>query len=263
MIQAVRTVRAVGRVTLLEVLRDRVLYNTILVAFLLLGLGFVASRLSFLRPDRVILDFGLSAVSLSSSALAVLLGAALLGREFERRTLYVALSHPISRGQFVVGKFFGLAQVLLINWVLLVLSYLMVLGLSSYEGFSSHWTSTLLVGLALILAQSWVLASIAIFFSSFTTTSLSVVMSVGIYLIGTNISQLRLVAARMESGFGSAVLNAVSYLLPNLESFNLGLKVTYALPVAPSFAIHATLYASALIGVFLTASGVLVRRKEL
>ncbi len=258
-----KVIWAIGRVTLLELIRDKILYNIVVFAVFLMAFGFLASRLSFLQPDRVILDFGLSAVNLCCSALAILAGSAMLGREFERRTLYVALAHPISRAQFVFGKFLGLAQVILLNWALLAASYFVILGFASIGGFASNFSGTLGWAMLLILAQGWVLASIAILLSSFSTTSLSIMLSVGIYLIGNNISQIRMVAAKVGSPVGAWLLNAMASFLPNLENFNLGLKVTYGLPVSGSLIAYSMLYAAVVTSLMLVGAGLLVRGREI
>src|SRR5690242_7867937 len=95
---------AVSRVTFFEIIRDKVLYNIILCAFLLFGVGFLASRLMILDQQRVVLNFGVSALSISCTMIGTFTGAAMLAREFDRRTIFVALSRPISRFQFVLGK---------------------------------------------------------------------------------------------------------------------------------------------------------------
>src|SRR4051794_26735286 len=169
-------VRAVGWVTFLEVIRDRVLYNIILCAFLLFGVGILASQLTFIRPERVILDFGLSAVVISCAMIAIFTGSSLLGKEFERRTIYVALCHPITRPQFILGKFAGLGAVITLNWFLISVSYLALLGLSA-DRISEVYSFTLFIGLFLVLIQSMVISSIAIFFSTFSTTSLSAMLT--------------------------------------------------------------------------------------
>ncbi|MEO7162097.1 MAG: hypothetical protein ABI041_04185, partial [Bdellovibrionia bacterium] len=79
----VAVTRAVGWVTFLEIIRDKVLYNIILCAGLLLSVGFLASRLTFIRPERVILNFGLTGVTLSCAMIAIFTGAGLLSKEFD------------------------------------------------------------------------------------------------------------------------------------------------------------------------------------
>jgi ABC-type transport system involved in multi-copper enzyme maturation permease subunit len=254
-----RVVGAVGWVTFTEIVRDKVLYNVILAAILLFGVGFLASRLTFLRPQRVVLDFGLSALSISCGMIAVLIGSSLIGREFERRTVYVALSHPISRLQFVLGKFLGIAMVVCVNWLLLALIYV---GLLAGQGGAGEMGLTFFTAIVLILVQSLVLSSLAILFSSVSTTSLSVILTLGLYLIGTNISELRLLALRIGSDFWKAVLNAIAAVLPNFVHFGLGMKLTYDLPVTAGFVAFSVLYGLSLILLFLLIAGVLIRMRE-
>ncbi|MBC7691110.1 MAG: ABC transporter permease [Methylotenera sp.] len=248
---------AVARVTFSEVIRDKILYNIILLAVLLFGVSILASQLSFITPERIILDFGMSAVNLSCSMIAIFTGSWLIGKEFERRTVFVALSRPISRHQFVLGKYLGLMQVIALNWVLLSL---LLSGLLLLTG--GTFNPTLITGLFLFLLQSLVLGSLALMVSSFTTTSLSVIICIGFYLIGNNISQIRSVADQSKSDSAKAVLKGLALILPNLEHFTLGTKVTYGLPVTGAFVATATGYAFVLSAFCLICAGIFLKRKE-
>lgn len=254
-------VPAIARVTFSEILRDKILYNVLFCAFLLFGLGLLASRLTFIRPERVVLDFGLSAVSISSAMIAVFMGAGLVGREFERRTVHVALSHPISRPQFVCGKFFGLAGVLFVNWLLLSAAYIVILILmqGAHETFGN---AALFPALILAFFQSIVMAGATVFLSTFTTTSLSVVMAIGVYLIGQNISELRSVVSQIQAPGVKSLLSVLVSIPPNLEYFNIGNRLTYALPVGFGLLFESLLYGALVITAFLIAAGFLIHRRE-
>jgi ABC-type transport system involved in multi-copper enzyme maturation permease subunit len=256
-----RVAKAVGWVTFLEIIRDRILYNILICAFLLLSVGYLAARLSFLHPERILIDFGLAAVSLSCSGIGVLVGSTILIREFERRTAYVALCHPISRGQFLVGKFAGLIAVLSVNWALLSLAYLIILVFISGYGVGVV-SATLFIALGLALLQSIVISTIALFFSTFSTTSLAIMISIGMYLIGNNISQIKLVAAHLKSPLEAFLLKGFATFLPNLEYFNLGTKVSYGLPVTFEFVALSILYAFAVVTFLLISAGFLIQGRE-
>lgn len=256
-----RVIRAIGKVTFQEMLRDKILYNIVLFAILLLGLGFLVSRLSFIQPDRVILDFGLTAINLACSMVAIFAGASLLGRELERRTAHVALARPISREQFVLGKFFGLGCILAVNWALLCFSYLAVLWLAS-EGLN-FLGFTFFFALVLILIQSLLLSSLSILFSTISTTSLSVVLTIGCYLVGNNISQFRFIATKLDSEAGKYLLNLFSYLLPNLEYFNLGPRATYGLPIGLDYGVLSLGYGFCFTLLVLVIAGYLFRMRKL
>ncbi len=253
--------RAIGWVTFLEIVRDKVLYNVLVCSLLLFGVGLLASRLNFLSPDRVILDFGLMSVGISSSLIAVFVGSGLLAEEFKRRTIYVALSHPISRAQFILGKFLGLVGVLAVNWGLMTISYFLFLFFFSLERLNVFSVS-LFWAVFFYFIQSIVLGSIAILFSTFSTTSLSASFSIGIYLVGINISQVQLLVARSPASFGRSLLSFLTTLLPNFEHFNLGIQVTYGLPVSWQFASLSILYGLFVITMCLALAGVFIQNRE-
>ena len=256
-----RILKALGWTTFLEIVRDKVLYNIILCAFLLLGLGFLASKLIFLQPERVMLDFGLSGTAISCLMIAIFTGSSLLGREFERRTICLALCHPVSRAQFVLGKFSGLVLVIFVNWLLLSLSYLLILsGVSDWQ--AGCLSPILLTALVLVLIQSWMLAGLAILFSTFTTTSLSVVFSVGLYLIGNSVNQLRELSLKIQSSLGRWIIKGVADLLPDLQHFNMGMRVTYGLPIDWKFFGLSVLYGVTFTSVVLLFAGVLIQKRE-
>jgi ABC-type transport system involved in multi-copper enzyme maturation permease subunit len=251
----------IGWVTYLEIVRDKILYNIIVFAFLLLGVALLASKLTFVRPDRIVLDFGMTAVHLSCVMVAIFTGAGVIGREFERRTFFVALSRPISRFEFTVGKYFGLVLVQASNWALLVLGYLLILAVVGSE-FRLMWSSSLVWGLILILAESFLMTAAALMFSTFSTTSLAAMVSVGLYLVGTNVSQIRLISARTRDPWASFSLDLMANVLPNLENFNLGFKVTYGLPTPSAFALGNFFYGCVFSAYFVVLAGVLIYNRE-
>lgn len=253
---------AIGRVTLTEILRDKILYNVLLCAFLLFALGLLAARLTFVHPERVVLDMGQSAVGISCAMIATFLGAGLIGREVERRTIHLALSRPISRAQFVLGKFVGISGVLALNWLLLVAAYLGVLCLMG-GGLAQALHATVLAGLLLLLIQSVVIASVAIFFSTFSTTSLSAILCIGVYLVGHVSSELQGVVARVESPAIRVAGRWLVRALPDLEHFNLGFKVTYGLPVTFGLILESVGYGLALMAVFLVSASLFMERREI
>jgi ABC-type transport system involved in multi-copper enzyme maturation permease subunit len=217
-------------VTFSEIIRDKVLYNILLFGIVLFVLSFAASALTFIAPARVVVDFGFTAINLSCSMIAILNGSAMLAREFERRTVLVALARPISRLQFVIGKFVGLALVIALNWFLLS-AVLTVL----YLGLGGSMSLTLIEGFVLLLMQSWLLTALAIFFSTFTTTSISVIILVGLYLLGNSVSSMLVLIGKMKWVELAPILRAATGLFPNLEHFNVGFTVTYALPIELGF----------------------------
>ena len=106
---------AIARNAFREAVRDRVLYNLILFALLLIGSAIFLGELSAGQEAKIIVDLGLSAMLLFGAFIAIFVGVGLVYKEIERRTLYAILSKPVSRGQFLLGKYLGLSLTLLVN----------------------------------------------------------------------------------------------------------------------------------------------------
>lgn len=258
-------IAAIAKVTFMEVLRDKILYSGVVLAVLLLGLAAIASNLSFVHPHRVVLDFGLSAVAIASAMVGLLMGATVIQREFDRRTVYMVLSHPISRLEFVLGKFGGLALLQLCNWALVsgvFVSIYFWYGREAVPDVGQLLHPTLWLALLLALVQALLLTSLAVFFSAFSTSALSAMTVLGLYLVGVNMSQVRLIALKAKSSAARWVVEAVTTLLPNFEHFNLGFKIVYGIPVDPASAWLAVGYGVGFSLTMLILASMLIRSKE-
>ncbi len=100
---------AVAANTFRETVRERVLYNLVFFAILMTLAGLLLGQLSIRQDEKIIKDIGLAAMDLFGTLIAVFIGTGLVSKEIERRSLYPLLAKPLSRGEFYLGKFAGLA----------------------------------------------------------------------------------------------------------------------------------------------------------
>lgn len=222
---------AVAKITFQEILRERVLYNIVVITFALVVASVLAAQVSSSMTGRVLSDLGWGATLLSCFAVAVTQGATCISREVERRTILVALAKPIKRRQWLMGKYIGVAGIVAMNSLLLTT---VVLGISYRILEEDFWFVPILTRLGasiLLLVQSWLLAALAIFFSSFSTASMAAILTVGIYFVGSAASQVRWLAIQSESAAVKWMLEGVVLLLPNFELFQVSRQLTYGLPL--------------------------------
>lgn len=253
-------IAAIGRVTFQEILRDKLLYNVLLTSAFLLFMGMLATQLNIFRPEKVVLDFGLLTVDLTSAMIAIFIGSGLIPKEFEKRTIYLVWSHPIERYHFILGKFVGLSAVLILNWLMQVSVYLLLVGLNSSEFFLS-FSWTLFWALINVVLRSQVWASVALAFSALFTTSLSVICSIGFAMISSNVSQLLALAEKKKDGMHH-LLKLFCFFFPNLENLSLAQEVSYSLPIPASQIMLGFASALSLMVFFLMVASQLVRQRE-
>src|SRR5208282_5263301 len=118
--------------TFREAVRDRVLYNLIGFALLLSGAAVLVGQISIDIEKLVVINLGLTAVSLFGVVIAIFIGIGLVSKEIEKRTLYTVLSRPVRRWEFIVGKFFGLSGTLVVN------TFFMAIGVFAALLYVSH-----------------------------------------------------------------------------------------------------------------------------
>jgi len=94
--------------TFKETIRDRVLAVIVVFALIMIAAGLWLGSISLGEQGRMMIDFGLVAVTGFGLIVAVFVAAGLVRKEVEKRTVYVLFSKPVSRVTFISGKFVGL-----------------------------------------------------------------------------------------------------------------------------------------------------------
>lgn len=210
-----RPIFVIASNTFKEIIRDRVLYGIIVFAVLLFGLSMAMGQLSFTEQARVSANFGLAAIQLGAAILSVFVGSTLVAREIEKKTILTLLTRPISRTQFLVGKFLGLWSVVVVCTTGLAL----VLGLIMYL---SNFSADGLFVLALhgVILESAVLLALTVFFGTFSSPMLSVSFVIGIFLIGHWVESLKFFIENSKTKSFVLIGRSIVTVMPNLEIFN-------------------------------------------
>jgi ABC-type transport system involved in multi-copper enzyme maturation permease subunit len=240
-----------------ESLRDKILYNLVLFAGLLIGLSVLLADLSITEHHKVIADMGLAAINLIGVIIAVFVGISLVNKEIERRTIYTIMARPISRTFFIMGKYFGLTLTLFVNMAIMMAIFVLTLWL-----YHIPMQPSLFQAVQLIFVEILVVTAIALFFSTFTSTTLSAIFTLGLYAIGHLTADLRTVVASSENGAVKAVVDLLYYLCPNLEMLNIKGQAAVGILVAPEYLILASLYGLVYAGVLLTGACLVFQQRD-
>jgi ABC-type transport system involved in multi-copper enzyme maturation permease subunit len=201
--------------TFRENLREKLLYNLLFFALLMIGSSILLSRITLGDYHRLILDLGLASINLFGVLIAIFVGIGLVSKEVDRKTIYTIVSKPIPRYEFLLGKYCGLVMTLFANTVVMVVGFLIVL-----QVMEVPITSLVFKSLALIFLELMVVTAVAVLFSTFTSATLSAIFTLAVYVIGHLSGDLKEFSKKMDD-VSQMVINAIYYTLPNLERFNL------------------------------------------
>jgi ABC-type transport system involved in multi-copper enzyme maturation permease subunit len=225
--RAIVRVSAVAGNTVREAVRNRVLYTLLAFAVLLIGSSIVLANLSYVEQGRIVQDIGFGAARLFGVALAIAVGIQLIYREVERRTIYTILAKPISRSEFLLGKYLGLLATIWLLVAIMGVAFTAVSLIDDTQVGAGHAAALLLLAVELA-----VVVAVATLFSAFTTPTLAALFTTGVWLAGNLTRDLERLAqaTRVESVMGIA--RVLHQVLPDVTMFNLSLKASHGLPIA-------------------------------
>src|SRR6202045_485652 len=226
--------------TFREAVPDRVLYTLIAFALLLSGVAVLVGQISIDIERLVVINLGLTAVSLFGIVIAIFIGIGLVSKEIDKRTLYTVLSRPVRRWEFIVGKFFGLAGTLVVNTFLMAIGVLLALLYVAHR--FEKMDVWVLVALYFIVLQFLIVCALALFFSSFSTPLMSAVFTFALFVIGSLAEDLR-GFAKITQGAAGWIATTFAYLVPNFSAFNVISQVAHGDPVGGRLIVYNTLYA--------------------
>ena len=243
--------------TFRETIRDKILYNLVFFALLLIGTSVLLGTLTIGEQSRIINDLGLAAINLVAVIIAIFVGIGLVTKEIERRTIYTILARPITRVQFILGKYLGLGFIVAVNIAIMFAMFLATIWLS---GNAIH--GSLFQAVELILVETLLVMSIAMFFSTFSSSTLSATMALGLYVIGHLTSGLKEIAEKSQNQLTEVVLTALYYVCPNLELLNVKGQAAAGVPVSLAYQSLATVYGVLYAGFLLAAACLIFQRRD-
>ncbi|TPW00584.1 MAG: putative ABC transporter permease [bacterium] len=247
-----------------ESVRDRVPYTMVMFAVLMIAASFLISQLTAGQDLKIIKDLGLAALSVFGLLIAVFIGIGLVSKEVERKSVFGLLTKPISRAQFILGKYLGLLTTLAVNLSVMTVAYYLVLfymDLTASAGTRAGWAAQLLA-IVLIMGELALVTAVALLFSTFSSPLLSALLTLGLWVAGHFNGDLRQFEHVVDQPVAAGIAKVLYYLLPNLAPFNVKAEVVYGVPVAASHVGYTLLYAAAYTAAVLAAAVAIFRRRD-
>src|SRR5437016_5597959 len=211
--------------TFREAIRDRVLYNLVFFALLLVGCTPLFGKISIGLERIILVNLGLTAITVFGMVIAIFIGIGLVSKEIEKKTLYTVLSRPVRRWEFILGKYFGLSLTLAMNTLFMAAGFFAAL-LYVAHSFTRADLS-LLAAVYFIMLQFMMIVAITLLFSTFSSPLLSALFAFGYFLIGNFAEDLR-GAANLLDGVSRTLVLGISYLVPNFTALNIIARVAHS-----------------------------------
>ena len=265
-----RAIRWVAINVFKESVRDRVPYNLALFAVLLIATSFLLGQLTAGQDIKIIKDLGLASIAVFGLFIAIFIGIGLVSKEVERRSIYSLLAKPVSRPQFIVGKYAGLVLTLAVNVTVMTLALYAVLASLTYlkaADPSATWETPgtdvrLIKAVGLIFVELMIVTAVALFFSTFSSPILSAAFTFGVYLVGQFNADLKNFDKIVESRPAIWLARGVYHVVPDFSAFDVKTEVVHGLPVTAGYLATTAGYGVAYIAALLAVSVLIFARRD-
>jgi ABC-type transport system involved in multi-copper enzyme maturation permease subunit len=253
-----------------ESVRDRVPYNLAVFAVLLIASSYLLGQLTAGQDVKIIKDLGLAAISVFGLFIAIFIGIGLVSKEVERRSIYALLAKPISRPQFIAGKYAGLVLTLAVNVAVMTVALYAVVAYLTYKqpaALQSAWDAPgvdprMLKAVMLIFVQLMIVTAIALFFSTFSTPLLAAALTFGLFVVGHFNADLKNFDRIVEARPAAWLARGVYHVIPDFSAFDVKTEVVHGLPVSIGYLAATTGYGLAYIAGLLVVSMLIFSRRD-
>jgi ABC-type transport system involved in multi-copper enzyme maturation permease subunit len=269
-VSAVATIFRIAFHVFKDSVRDKVLYAIVLFAVLMIGASMLLSQTSGGQDVKIIKDLGLAAISIFGLFAAIFIGIGLVSKEVERRSIYGLLVKPMTRPQFVLGKFCGLVLTLAVNVTVMTLALFAVLlyyqwalpEMARKALEAPAVDPALLKATFLILVELVVVTAVALFFSTFAGPIVSAALTFGAVIIGNFNADLKNFESVVDSTPMIWLAKVLYYALPNLAPFDVKAQVVHAQPVPLGYIGLSVGYAGLYVGMLLLLTTLIFSRRD-
>lgn len=252
-----RKILVIAQNTFKETIRDRILYGILAFALLFIFSITLLGSLSLGEDAKIIENFGLAGIYIFSLIITIFLGASLIYKEIEKRTIYLILSKPVSTWQIVAGKFLGLMASVILTTALMTLVFFGVVILKT--GAFNYLS---LMAIFMQIFEMAIFVAMLIVFSTFSTPLASTIYTVIILYVG-HLLNLLLKLAHRSGIFLKFLITGAYYIFPNLEKFNLRDLVIHNTRVSGGEIITAITYSIFYSALLLYLASLLLKTEEL
>lgn len=208
-----KSILLIAQTTFRELIREKLFLVIVFVSVLFIILSIALGNLSIFEYQRILADLGLATLEISTLGLALFAGSYILNKEFEKQTCLLLLAKPLTRAQFLLGKFLGLSLLMFLNSVFLVV----LLNLLFFN--IDYFLNSLLI-MVNIFMKTEVILALVLFLSVTIRPVLSLLFGLSFYLYGHWINNVEYFVKLMKDPTITEYYKVLEFISPQFFRMN-------------------------------------------
>lgn len=245
--------------TFLEMVRNKVLFILFFFALFIFGLGIIITQMTIGDNLTIISDVGLATIEMFLTVLSIFLGISLVQKELSQKTLFPLMARPLSRAEYILGKFFGMMLLIIVSTAIMCVIFTVLLFF--YDG--TEKIITFMPAIYTILLQTSTIVSVAVLCSTLTEPAVAATLTISYYIIGATSYNLVYAITKRTSETIKKIIMTMRHILPDFNHFNIKDNLVYGRGLEGLSLGYASIYALIIIVVVLSLSVIFFNSKEI
>jgi ABC-type transport system involved in multi-copper enzyme maturation permease subunit len=255
----VRNVIAIASSVVRDAARKKIFYVVFLFGIAVLALAPLLPTFDLGLRAQFLRDISISLTSLFGVVLAVVLSVNQVPGEVDKRTIYNILSKPVSRAQYLLGKYVGILVSLAAIMFVMGIEILILLAAKVHV-----FSPIVFEGVFAVFLESAIIAAFCLMFSTFAAAPITVFAAILFYFVchmKTGFLYSKMVTG--THGFVKVITGALYYAIPNLENYNTSNQMGYGKAFSLAGVLRITGYAALFAAVLVILGFLAFRRRDL
>lgn len=202
--------------TFKEIVRNKFLYLILIFAFIFIIFSISLGKLTIWNDEKIIVDFGLAMIEIFGLVWVLFTGSQLLFKEIEWKTIFLILSKPIKRHEFILWKFLWFSGTILLIILLQSILFLIVLAAKGIP-----ITHLIVFSLLFTYFKLEIVLALVFFLSTFMGNMLTIIIALMVYFLSHSYSILLDMAVRAQNIAVEFLVKGIQLLFPPFEALNI------------------------------------------
>ncbi len=224
-----KQLKYIGKYTILEGVRDKILYVSLFIIIALIIFSFYLSLLTLTSPEVAFLSFSFYFLKVFSILALTFLTVFQLYKDKRKRAYEIVLTKLYNKAYYIWGKFIGYNILYFITvFIVSIFIFLIVYILWNKLVFKIFLYP-------LILSEQFFILSAVIFllYLIFTSPTLTIISSLAIFFASHFSLDFYLFTVKTAKGFSKYVYTFLYYVFPNMSLFSLEKHIIHNLALRP------------------------------
>ncbi len=207
----------IAKYTFKKFLKSSVLYGIFFLDVLLI---FIVKSVNFFNigtQPLILIDSIVSIFEVMGVILLLAVTANNIRAEIEKKTIYLILSKPVNKVEYLLGKIIGISYYLgIFSIITIIISFFIM------NSVDPNYTGLLILALVYKTFYLFIFIGVFLFFSIFLRPTIMIAVSLIVYYIANmNFDYIELILSNSYTNAGIEVLKFIKFVLPNGDYLDL------------------------------------------